>query len=319
MRVTRVVSCWIIALVTVLALAACDVTSPQVDGDGSAEAATADEGARAPAGAADRDAQAPAAPHTATLTWSPPQLTDPETITVGVRPGVIKLDAGKDYVLRMPDRPVQQAMAITGGRNVVLIGGTIAIPHQGANPSINQRRGLVVKQQTGVVHIEGLLLTGDDISEGIQIASPRAVVQLQNVRVENLRARDQAAFSDNHPDVVQPWGGVQDLRVDGLTGQTDYQGMFLQAESARIGAVDLRRVNIDGAATARYLYWKQGDFDVSVDEAYAKPGRGRRLENTLWGDGSPWRNVRLGPPPNGDFVPAGTAGVDYTSPGYRAP
>lgn len=93
-----------------------------------------------------------------------------------------------------------------GGRNIVIIGGEIVIPWQGENPDIPSRTMLKLKASTGIVHIEGLLGRGDDISEGIQIAAPDAIVQIQNVRIEGIHARDQVEFTDNHPDIIQTWG-----------------------------------------------------------------------------------------------------------------
>ena len=43
---------------------------------------------------------------------------------------------------------------------------------------------LYLRDQTGTVHIEGLLIYGSDLSEGIQINAPQATVQIVNVRVE---------------------------------------------------------------------------------------------------------------------------------------
>lgn len=249
------------------------------------------------------------------LSWSPPTLQNPTTIDVPTEPWTLVLDDGKDYRIRMPSSPVTKGMAIRGGRNVVLIGGEISIPWQGSDPSISQRRGLTLKNQTGVVHIEGLLIHGDDLSEGIQIDAEDAIVQLQNVRVMNLHARDQQNFTDNHPDVIQPYGGVGELRVDGLTGETDYQGLFLAEDLGPIGRVDLRRVNILSTDTARYLLWA-GDYPLSVHDVYADPAPDRSWDMTLWGDADQWKDVKQGIPADGDFVKAGTVGTGYVSPGY---
>ncbi len=249
------------------------------------------------------------------LSWAPPALTDPTTIQLSTNPSTLFLDAGKDYRIVMPPSPVTRAMAIRGGRNVVLIGGEISIPWQGSTPTISQRRGLLIRDQTGTVHIEGLLIRGEDVSEGIQIDADQAVVQLENVRVENLHARDEVNFSDNHPDVVQPYGGVRALRVDNLTGYTDYQGMFMAEDRGPIGSIDLRRVNLVGMTTARYLLWT-GNYPISSSDVWVRPGDGRTMNNTLWN----WPSdapVNMGVPDSGDFVKPGVAGVGYVSPGYR--
>lgn len=244
------------------------------------------------------------------LSWAPPDMSDATTVLVG-DDWVYELNPGRDYVVEFPSRPVGHPVVLSGGRNVVVIGGEINIPDQGPDPSINQRRGLFLRKQTGVVHIEGLLITGEDLSEGIQIDAPDAVVQIQNVRVEHIRARDQVEFTDNHPDIVQPWGGVGELRVDGLTGQTDYQGLFLQSDYEPIGSVVLRRVNIDADPTARYLLWSSGDFDLVLDRVFVTPAPGRSFDNTLWPDAQTWSGVVEGSPPGGDFVGADVVGFAY--------
>src|SRR5690606_33845333 len=119
-------------------------------------------------------------------------------------------------------------IAIVGGHNVVIIGGHIEIPMQsGSPPSISSRRGLLIRDVTGTIHIEGLLLNGVDLSEAIQIDSQDAIIQLQNIRAEDVHARDQVGFTDNHSDCVQPYGGYAVLRVYNFTCRTDYQGFYL--------------------------------------------------------------------------------------------
>jgi hypothetical protein len=276
----------------------------------------------------------------ARLAWPPPALTSPVTIHVGVTGGIGTLSTTRDYRLVMPGAPRTEGLVINGGRNVVLVGGEIAIPHQGSNPTINSRRALHIANSTGVVHVEGLLLHGDDISEGIQIAAPQATVQLQNIAVLNVHARDQLGFSDNHPDVIQTWGSVGELRVDRLTGESDYQGLFFKADfNGRHGPVHLRNVNLRSTATSRYQFWlsdKGGGYPtVSLREVWVETAPGRSFAKTVWPDTShaqhaavisggaaSWPTlpvtgaVRAGVPAAGDFVRASDVGVAYVSPGY---
>jgi hypothetical protein len=148
--------------------------------------------------------------------------------------------------------PIEEVggIVISGGRNVVLIGGHITIPWAGPEASAADRRGLFLRWQTGTVHVEGLLIDneGGDLSEGIQINAPRARVQLVNLRVEGVHARDPVDFTDNHPDLVQPWGGAGELRIWGFTGSSAYQGIFLKADQNELGRVILDRVNLVGLA-----------------------------------------------------------------------
>ncbi|MDZ7786265.1 MAG: hypothetical protein U5L95_04050 [Candidatus Saccharibacteria bacterium] len=254
------------------------------------------------------------------LTWAPPQLDNPTTIDLNTENWTVKLDDSKDYILNMPDEPVTRALVIVGGRDVVMVGGEIAIPHQGSDPSISSRTGLKLKNQKGTVHIEGLLIHGKDISEGIQIDADDAIVQLQNLRVWNLHARDQDGFTDNHPDVVQPYGGAQELRIDMLTGESDYQGMFLVANAGsgpnELGAVKLSRINLHATPTTRYMLWKSGDYPVTTNEVYVDRPDGRTWDKTLrYVEDFP--DVKEGQPANGDFVPETAVGLNYESPGYK--
>jgi hypothetical protein len=257
------------------------------------------------------------------LSWAPPELERPETITPRTAGEFLQLDPERDYVVRLGDEPFvgRGGLAIEGGRNVVVMGGEVVIPRQPRDSPSDDRRGLRLKGQTGTVHVEGLWLRGD-LTEGIDIDQRKgAVVQLQNIRVETVRARDERNFSDNHPDVVQVWAGPAQLRIDRLTGSSDYQGLFIvpndEGTQPPPCRVDIRRVNIHGTPTARYLLWKAGDFPLSVQDVWIEPPRYRSMESSSWPERARvWRSVRRGLPPGGDFVPRGVAGRDYRSPGY---
>jgi hypothetical protein len=173
--------------------------------------------------------------------------------------------------------------------------------------------------QTGVVHVEGLRIRGAGLSEGIDLDERLgAIVQLENNRVEGIHARDERNFTDNHPDVVQSWAGPAVLRIDGLTATTDYQGLFLNpAQFGRASRmVDLRRVNIAGLPTARYLLWQAEPFPIRSTDVWINPAKGRPLGQVFWPSHSPWAGVRVGSPPR-DFVPRSSVGTGYRSPGYR--
>jgi hypothetical protein len=313
-----------------------DLVAESVDGNGHV-------GERASASfdvpASDGTEPLPAVPP---LTWAPPELHEPTTITIGALGSIPALDRGRDYILIMPATPRGEGVVINGGRNVVLLGGEIAIDDQGTTPTINARRGLYIANSTGVVHVEGLLIHGTDLSEGIQINAPQAIVQLQNVAVRNVHARDQVGFTDNHPDVIQTWGSVRELRVDGFTGETDYQGIFFKADyNGPHGAVHLRRVNMRAMPTTRYQVWmddRGGRYpSVTFDDVWVEPRPGGRFEKSIWPDvdhprhapviedgTASWPSLEVegsvheGVPPEGDFVPVTSVGLGYTSPGYAS-
>lgn len=247
--------------------------------------------------------------------WAPPQLVDPETVEVSSADTHAQLDRGRDYVVELVE-PIAEVggVTISGGRNVVVVGGEITIPWAGARPSPAERRGLYLRWQTGTVHVEGLLIDdrGGDLSEGIQINAPAARVQLVNVRVDGVHARDQVDFTDNHPDLVQPWGGARELRIWGFTGSSAYQGIFLKADEDELGRVILDRVNLVGLPGARYLLWAT-DVAPELGDVWVDPAPGRSIRRSLRPElpDATWIGVRQGTPPGGDFVPAGLAGQDY--------
>jgi hypothetical protein len=258
------------------------------------------------------------------LAWAPPKLVDPIVVRVGA-PGTLKLDPARDYRIRLPSHPLVGAggLVVSGGHNVVLIGGTIEIPRLGSDAGIEARRGLYLTDQTGTIHVEGLHIGGADLSEGIDLGEPLgATVQLENIRIDRLRARDEVHWTDNHPDLVQTWSGPAVLRIDGLSGVTDYQGLFIApsqfAPKVPMRSVAIRRVNIASAhACTCVLLWNASPFPaIAASNVWLTPTTGRSLASVLWPRRTAWPGARLGSPPGGPFVPAGTVGVGYRSPGY---
>lgn len=269
-----------------------------------------------------------------TLRWPAPKLVKPKVVRVSEGGDAIRLAPGRDYRIVLV-KPVSDVggLQILGGRNVVLVGGHVTIPPAGPKATPADRRGLLIAGQTGTVHIEGLLIdnAGGDLSEGINIAAPRAVVQIQNTRVAGIHARDEKGFTDNHPDVIQTYGGVRELRVHRLTGTTTYQGLFLRGDSGPVGRIKLSKVNIVGLPTAHYLLWKRcrdpypapcggPDFPMSVTDVWVRPAPGRSLRLSLKPEppGGPWGDVHEGVPPGGDFVTEADLRERYASTGQRA-
>lgn len=286
------------------------------------------------------------------LALEPPLLRNAQLVRIDAQHGpfILELERDADYLILMPDEPVRQTMTVGGGHNVVMIGGEIDIPWQGRNPSIAQRRGLYIRRTTGTFHLEGLLLNGEDISEGIQLNTPQADVQITNVAVVDIAARDQVGFSDNHPDLIQSFGGAKSITVDRFSGSTDYQGLLFQVTSAHEGhgPVTLRRVNLVGRPTARYLLWLSLPHDgetVTLEDVWLEVPERRRggLGRAVWPDVNgdyPRRAERFqvagdsavrwppglnppingyvlaGTPPHGDFVDSELIGIGYSSPGY---
>jgi hypothetical protein len=259
------------------------------------------------------------------LSFGPPDLTDPVTVTVDDGNAGLRLESGRDYIIEMPPEPldVPGGLRISGGDDVVLIGGEIRFSRWYEGDPGKANRGLYLNGQTGTVHVEGLRI-GGMVGEGIDISIPAegATVQLANVEVDLVTGSRDA----NHADVVQTWAGPDRLRVDGLSATTTYQGLFLLPDQHAVTDPEewsLRRVSIRGAEGAGYLLWLDSDepFPVEVDDVWLESFDGRPPSELMWWDGSaehdPWSGVDGG---DGATVRTGpgTAGLDYTSPGYRS-
>jgi hypothetical protein len=256
------------------------------------------------------------------LTWAPPRLHRPQTIRVTPARSKLHLDVGRDYRIALGRTPlrVRGGLTITGGRNVVLIGGRIVVPRQAAAAHGADRRGLLLRGQTGTVHVEGLRLSGD-LGDGIDLDERLgATVQLQNVRVDGVTARDTKTFKDTHPDVLQSWAGPKVLRVDRLSAHTDYQGFFLlpaQFARGQTSRFELRNIDLIGSPTSAYLLWRDRTSTVALRNVRLTSPGARPAYQTMWPSPRWWPGARLArraPRPLLASVQAGTA---YRSPGYR--
>jgi hypothetical protein len=272
----------------------------------------------------------------AKLRWSPPALTSPTTVTVAQGDQVLSLDKTKDYNVVLGGAPHVGAVSIVGGRNVVLKGGTIAIPATSA-----KNTALVIKDSVGIVHVEGVLFDGTQHEmDAIQIVAPAATVQVENVRAIGLLG----SFNTNHSDVIQPYGGVAKLRVDHLTADSNYQGIFTRPDLAPVGSVELQNVDLSfnnaaAGSSGGYLLWMTTGCTMAsttLSNVYIAPRTGTTLGNSVWpptndgscpskqsGNGVTFPGLPVtggvigGVPSAGAFVPTGKAGPAYTSPGYQ--
>lgn len=259
------------------------------------------------------------------LSWAPPVLRAPIRLAVGDTNDTLKLDNARDYVLQLPTgraarRPA--GLVITGGRNVVLIGGSVDVAGgiRLANGKI-QRRAMYLKGQTGTVFVEGVSFSSSSagsLTEGIDLDQRLgATVVLQNIRLGRL----VGSRAGNHADGVQTWAGPRRLLVDGLFMQTEYQGMFLLPnQHFKNGPApelfDLRNISIVGDPGCGYLLWRdRQDFPFRVAAVAVQPGsrsltsRGQFLWDPV-GTFASVRAVALVPPV------ATTSGLSYRTPGY---
>lgn len=278
------------------------------------------------------------------LRWAPPPQRHPVTIAVpaGFYSGSFAPD--QDVTFIWPDRPRFSSFTVTGGRHLRTIGGTLVKTTAGT--------GLRFTDTTGSVFLEGLDLDMTAVSaDAINVSgAPGALpdVYLQNLRVTGVNGSRGGV----HADIFQPQGPIGDLRVDRLTGRSDYQGLFIPPQapmsSAELHRVDLAYTHPDGSAVT-YLLWLLDECStdvpcpVTLDDVWVTPRAGQHLGQAVWphpaavdGDGARigvrssdgWRTaywtprlpvtgrVQAGSPPDGDFTPAGSVGLGYVSPGY---
>jgi hypothetical protein len=283
--------------------------------------------------------------HGVALKWRPPVLEHPITINLGTGYTHTVLSPTRDYIINLPTTPKIGGTALEGGHNIVMIGGSITIP-AGTEPGTAndaQRRGIYIKGATGTVHIEGVSIQAFEGVEydGVDTNAPEATVQLENLRIIGVRGR-HGFF---HGDVVQPWGGVKLLRIDHLTGTSNYQGLFLQEELGPIGSVEIDDVDLtattepplEGGGHMLWLGNKSdpcSDFPATLEDVYVKPRPERTLGTSVWPQDNQalcpeqgmafatWPDLPItggvdeGVPAAGNFVPPGAAGIGYRSPGY---
>jgi hypothetical protein len=231
------------------------------------------------------------------VSWPAPKLDHPKTVELKDGKNDLQLDLHRDYVLKLPrDRPldVPGGLRIYGGRNVVLIGGTVNVT--------DRSPGALLHDQTGTMHLEGVRFTGKQMTEGIDLdQSKGATVQIENVYVDTVHG----SYATNHADLMQSWAGPRRLLIDGFYGRTQYQGFFLLPNQHYDGPppklFDLRNVYID-APTGGYALWRSpSNFPLRVSNVFVRPNlqKGGR-DQWLWpkpstGDPS-WRKVRVGAP-----------------------
>jgi hypothetical protein len=222
------------------------------------------------------------------LTWAPPPLTDPETIALPPGDTSTKLETDRDYIIDLP-RTGKGDTFLIGGRNIVLIGGHVSTGDSRPQGGVPEHRAIYIADARGTVHIEGVLIDDVDVGkgDGIDIAAPEATVQIQNSRIVGLTGEERG----NHADVVQVWGGVKELRIDRLTGSTNYQGLHIQPDLGTNGPEIIKNVNLFSISetAGNWLTWLakgsntcETPTHVTLDEVYIAPRPGRTLGDSVW-------------------------------------
>ncbi len=281
------------------------------------------------------------------LTWAPPLLTNPVTYRVSGTPTTITAAPGQDSLVRFAG-PVNKRLILQGGRNWVIIGGEINIDRPWEN--LDDRNAILVKDATGVVHIEGVFMHGSYINDGIKACASDATFQIENDRIVDLLG----TLTGYHADVIQPYCGFRELRVDGLSGYSQFQGQMFKADWGRWRTTTLKRVNLVGIAPqdgypinvvtgcCNHDNNSYVTGPIALSDVYISPDVSHH-DGTLSGNISPAANFTFstnavsgreyaqhntdvspqitgliwkGLPPAGDYVPYGVAGMAYVAPPY---
>jgi hypothetical protein len=249
----------------------------------------------------------------AALAWSAPVLVNPVEITLTSAKQTYTLNDATDYrirfgeVLRSPG-----GLVIVGGRNVVIIGGEINVPDNVSTDG-QLRRGLYLKNQTGTVHVEGVRISGNNVSDGINLDQRKgATVQFQNIVVDKVNGSAQGW----HADVLQTWAGPKTLRINGLTATTSYQGLFLTPRQQWSSAVldnnwDVRNVDITSTGPG-YTLWKENSLalatsNITVHRTYTTSQWG-----LMWPNDAAWPGAQVVTPLASPV--SGNPGMNYVSP-----
>ena len=316
-----------------------------------------------------------AAQNSPRLAWAPPALVNPTRIEIrrdgnsidivrhradSGRPQAsrlsadarvsIKLDPAEDAVIELPhDRPLEiPGLMVLYGHNVRMIGGAL----KATAPAIQSSKALLRFAGTGgSVFVEGVEIdaNGQYGLDGLDVGSVQNLPgAIADIYVQNCRLVNTYSTRDGyHADAYQFYGSTGWTRMDRVSVEAEYQGVFLMPQ-ANVGGIDLRHVDLrytDPGKATGYLFFLRSEFlknprhppvhleDVYVGDATNRgkwedwaiyPPANRENGALIRGNEATFPafpevegHVTKGAPPDGPFVKDGGAGVNYVSPGYR--
>lgn len=186
------------------------------------------------------------------------------------------------------------------------------------------RGGLSFRNQTGYIHVEGALIEGPSLLDGIRVRGTKATTAtVQNSLIGPVGPSETVTMADGHADCIQTWGsGVKLLRMSHLSllSGPNGRGFINAANTTGGGAVD--RIEM---------------LDTEFIDAY---GRRQSLVTnsdaaTVWAVGNSWlvtkKTAKEAAPEMEkafmrEWVHPGTQpwidrrllGVGYSAPGYAA-
>ncbi len=283
------------------------------------------------------------------LSWSPPTLVEARPVwNVSATNRTLVTTSDRDIRMVWPSTPldIKGGLELTGGRNVVSIGGEYKVdtPLVPAGVQRHQRcadpAGAALTNRflkiSGVantaprtIHIEGLKVHGAELFEGINFKAnrdTRVTMRRQNVWVGRLRA-----FVPNPVNGGQHDGGDWDQPIEDpyiyqidreWLSEQDYQALFLQptafGDAGRtLGTWDFRRLQIIGSDGTRAQLLAMNGSEPPPErrlltDVWVQPSAGQTNAQAIKGV---WNGVNYGTSPV-QFVDPAAVGIAYVSPGY---
>jgi hypothetical protein len=253
----------------------------------------------------------PPSPPARPSAWDAPALQNPLRVTITNAHRNLNLLPGQDYVLSCPPGPLvlTSKVVVSGGRNVEL---------QNCNFDVTSSDWAgYLKNQSGTLWVHNVHFGGKHLTGGVQMQEPGATVVMRDVVFDRV----YGSLHTNHAELLQTWCGPKRLLIDGLTGSTNYQGLFMLPDqwcSTPLSSFDIRHVDINDTQGA-YALWLgdvKGPLRLSVKDVYISPPE-KRTWRGWWLMPQPpagtWTGVSAGAPPGGNYVQAtsgGATGVD---------
>lgn len=250
--------------------------------------------------------------------WDEPTLVDPTVITLSSTNYNLALPQDKDYILQCPNGPIDlpATLSVWGGHNVVI---------QDCDFEVNADWVAYLHNTAGTLWVDDVHFGGTNLTGGVQLQEPGATVVMRDVLFDTV----YGSYATDHAELIQTWSGPSRFLVDGLTGSTTYQGLYLLPNQWYTGPAptlwDFRNIDIDDSQGA-YALWvsdQDGSFPLSLQNVYVVPNPARTWRGWwLWGfDGQDsntagvgtWAGVIAGAPASGHYVqaiPGGATGVD---------
>jgi hypothetical protein len=234
----------------------------------------------------------PTSPNPDGLTWAPPQCGDAEHRCVDLdlkntgSDQTPVLNNSTDYRIHLPTSgPLLGGITITGGRNVLIIGGQINLTYPCSNDADDCTGIYIAKNSPGAVFVEGVWIhnaarigrtcpggassTSQTCSSGHGIDVNTAndgTINVNTITLENIRVDGISGCSGygDHADVFQPYQAPDDtIRIDRMTGVTNCQGFQLDPDLAYSAwhtfpsSITIQNANIDVTANP---YWGKALF-----------------------------------------------------------